>query len=166
MENTTTNNLYPKRYMSIKELVPYGFTEHQLKQFLKIRKKAWLPQETGHCVFTPCRGLMESMRRHHVFLFLHKVSFFMTKSLYVGNLPWSATEDDVRDLFAPYGEVTSVKLVSDRETGRARGFGFVEMASEGVQAAVEALDNFSFSGRNLKVNEARPREARPSYSRY
>lgn len=66
----------------------------------------------------------------------------------------------------PYGEVTSVKLVSDRETGRARGFGFVEMASEGVQAAVEALDNFSFSGRNLKVNEARPREARPSYSRY
>ena len=89
------------------------------------------------------------MRRHHVFLFLHKVSFFMTKSLYVGNLPWSATEDDVRDLFAPYGEVTSVKLVSDRETGRA-----------------EALDNFSFSGRNLKVNEARPREARPSYSRY
>ena len=73
------------------------------------------------------------MRRHHVFLFLHKVSFFMTKSLYVGNLPWSATEDDVRDLFAPYGEVTSVKLVSDRETGRARGFGFVEMASEGVQ---------------------------------
>lgn len=54
----------------------------------------------------------------------------MTKSLYVGNLPWSATEDDVRDLFAPYGEVTSVKLVSDRETGRARGFGFVEMASE------------------------------------
>ena len=89
------------------------------------------------------------MRRHHVFLFLHKVSFFMTKSLYVGNLPWSATEDDVRDLFDPYGEVTSVK-----------------MASEGVQAAVEALDNFSFSGRNLKVNEARPREARPSYSRY
>ena len=62
--------------------------------------------------------------------------------------------------------LTSVKLVSDRETGRARGFGFVEMASEGVQAAVEALDNFSFSGRNLKVNEARPREARPSYSRY
>ena len=79
----------------------------------------------------------------------------MTKSLYVGNLPWSATEDDVRDLFAPYGEVASVKLVSDRETGRARGFGFVE-----------ALDNFSFNGRNLKVNEARPREARPSYSRY
>ena len=89
----------------------------------------------------------------------------MTKSLYVGNLPWSATEDDVRDLFAPYGEVTSVKLVSDRETGRARGFGFVEMASEVVQAAVEALDNFSLSGRNPKVNEARPRETRHSQPR-
>lgn len=50
--------------------------------------------------------------------------FFMTKSLYVGNLPWSATEDDVRDLFAPYGEVTSVKLVSDRETGRSPRFWF------------------------------------------
>ena len=90
----------------------------------------------------------------------------MAKSIYVGNLPWSATEEQVQNLFAEHGEVLSVKLVNDRETGRARGFGFVEMASEGVQAAVEALDNFSFSGRNLKVNEARPREARPSYSRY
>ena len=90
----------------------------------------------------------------------------MSKSIYVGNLPWSANEEQVQDLFAEYGNVLSVKLVSARETGRARGFGFVEMASEGVQAAVEALDNFSFSGRNLKVNEARPREARPSYSRY
>ena len=90
----------------------------------------------------------------------------MAKSIYVGNLPWSATEEQVQNLFAEHGEVLSVKLVNDRETGRARGFGFVEMASEGVQAAVEALDNFSFNGRNLKVNEARPREARPSYSRY
>lgn len=92
----------------------------------------------------------------------------MSKSLYVGNLPWAATEDAVRNLFAQYGEVTSVKLVSDRETGRARGFGFVEMADDGAQAAIEALDNYSFEGRNLKVNEARPREPRPSYgnSRY
>ena len=90
----------------------------------------------------------------------------MAKSIYVGNLPWSATEEQVQSLFADYGPVVSVKLVSDRETGRARGFGFVEIASEAVQAAVEALDNFSFNGRNLKVNEARPREARPSYSRY
>ena len=85
----------------------------------------------------------------------------MTKSLYVGNLPWSATEDDVRDLFAPYGEVTSVKLVSDRETGRARGFGFVEMEEPGASAAIEALDNASFGGRTLRVNEAKPRAPRP-----
>ena len=90
----------------------------------------------------------------------------MTKSLYVGNLPWSATEDEVRDLFTPYGEVTSVNLVTDRETGRARGFGFVEIADSAVQSAVEALDNYSFNGRNLKVNEARPKAPRPSYSRY
>jgi RNA recognition motif-containing protein len=64
------------------------------------------------------------------------------------------------------GKQVRLQRIFNRETGRARGFGFVEMASEGVQAAVEALDNFSFSGRNLKVNEARPREARPSYSRY
>ena len=86
----------------------------------------------------------------------------MTKSLYVGNLPWSATEDDVRDLFAPYGEVTSVKLVSDRETGRARGFGFVEMEEPGATAAIEALDNASFGGRTLRVNEAKPRAPRPA----
>ncbi len=85
----------------------------------------------------------------------------MSKSLYVGNLPWSATEDDVRDLFASYGEVLSVNLISDRETGRARGFGFVEMADADAPKAVEALDNYSFNGRNLKVNEARPREERP-----
>ena len=91
----------------------------------------------------------------------------MTKSLYVGNLPWSATESDVRDLFAPYGEVASVNLIIDRETGRARGFGFVEIAETAVQDAGQALDNYSFNGRNLKVNEARPREPRrPSYARY
>lgn len=85
----------------------------------------------------------------------------MAKSIYVGNLPWSATEDDVRELFAPHGNVLSVKLVTDRETGRARGFGFVEMDDEGVSAAVEALDNSSYGGRTLRVNEARPRAPRP-----
>lgn len=86
----------------------------------------------------------------------------MSKSLYVGNLPWSATEADVRDLFSAHGEVLSVKLITDRETGRARGFGFVEMENSAASAAVEALDNYSFGGRNLKVNEARPREERPA----
>ena len=85
----------------------------------------------------------------------------MSKSIYVGNLPWSATEEQVRELFQAYGEVQSVKLISDRETGRARGFGFVEMEDEAANAAIEALENYSFGGRTLRVNEAKPRAPRP-----
>ena len=85
----------------------------------------------------------------------------MTKSLYVGNLPWSATEDEVRSLFASHGSVNSVKLVSDRETGRARGFGFVEMDDADAMAAVEALNGTNFGGRTLRVNEAQPKPQRP-----
>lgn len=85
----------------------------------------------------------------------------MSKSIYVGNLPWAATEEQVQDLFAEYGKVLSVKLVSDRETGRARGFGFVEMEDGEAQAAIEALDNYSLGGRTLRVNEAKPRAPRP-----
>ncbi|HBW17307.1 MAG TPA: RNA-binding protein [Desulfovibrio sp.] len=88
----------------------------------------------------------------------------MAKSIYVGNLPWSATEEQVQDLFSPFGPVLSVKLVSDRDTGRARGFGFVEMDDAEAVAAIEALDNASFGGRTLRVNEARPRAPRaPRY---
>ena len=75
----------------------------------------------------------------------------MAKSIYVGNLPWSATEEQVQNLFAEYGDVLSVKLVSDRDTGRARGFGFVEMEEPGATAAIEALDNASFGGRTMAV---------------
>ena len=78
----------------------------------------------------------------------------MSKKLYVGNLPFSTNEDEVRDLFAPYGEVESVNLIIDRETGRLRGFGFVEMDDEGANAAIEALDGKELGGRTLKVNEA------------
>ena len=85
----------------------------------------------------------------------------MSKSIYVGNLPWSATEEQVQDLFTEYGNVLSVKLVSDRETGRARGFGFVEMEDGDADAAIEALDNTNFGGRTLRVNEAKPRAPRP-----
>ena len=85
----------------------------------------------------------------------------MSKSIYVGNLPWSSTEEQVRDLFAEYGNVHSVKLVNDRETGRARGFGFVEMDDAPAEAAIEALDNQNFGGRTLRVNEAKPRAPRP-----
>jgi RNA recognition motif-containing protein len=83
----------------------------------------------------------------------------MSKRIYVGNLPFSATDDEVRELFAEYGAVESVHLVSDRETGRARGFGFVEMSSGGDEA-IRALNNYQMGGRNLTVNEARPREDR------
>ena len=84
----------------------------------------------------------------------------MSKSIYVGNLPWSATEEQIQDLFANYGTVHSVKLITDRETGRARGFGFVEMDDVEASAAIEALDNSSFGGRTLRVNEARPKDVR------
>ncbi len=83
----------------------------------------------------------------------------MSKNIYVGNLPFSASEDSVRGAFARYGEVTSVKLINDRETGRPRGFGFVEMSS-GADEAIQALNGSDFGGRTMKVNEARPREER------
>ena len=87
----------------------------------------------------------------------------MSKSLYVGNLPWSATEEDVQSLFAPHGNVLSVKLISDRETGRARGFGFVEMDDADAATAVQALDGSSYGGRTLRVNEAQPKAPRQQY---
>jgi RNA recognition motif-containing protein len=81
-------------------------------------------------------------------------------NIYVGNLPWSATEDDVRAAFAKFGSVTSVKLINDQYTGKPRGFGFVEMDSEGGSKAIDALDGADFGGRNIKVNEAKPRTER------
>jgi RNA recognition motif-containing protein len=88
----------------------------------------------------------------------------MSKNLYVGNLAWSTTEDEVRSAFEAHGEVTSVKLVEDRETGRPRGFGFVEMSDDSAaQEAITALDGAELGGRNLKVNEAKPRVERPRW---
>jgi RNA recognition motif-containing protein len=85
----------------------------------------------------------------------------MGKRIYCGNLSFQATEDDVRSLFSAHGEVTNVHMVMDRETGRPRGFAFVEMATdEQAQAAIKALDGTNAGGRNLKVNEAQPREER------
>jgi len=84
----------------------------------------------------------------------------MGKTIYVGNLPFSASEDQVHDLFAAFGEVTSVKFVNDRETGRFRGFAFVEMAS-GADEAIRDLDGKDFGGRGLRVNEAKERAPRP-----
>ena len=83
----------------------------------------------------------------------------MSKKLYVGNLPFSTNEDEIRDLFSAYGDVQSVNLIVDRETGRLRGFGFVEMA-DGADAAMEALNGKSFGGRDLRINEANERQPR------
>jgi cold-inducible RNA-binding protein len=81
------------------------------------------------------------------------------KKLYVGNLSFNATEAELRDLFGQYGSVSTVSLVTDRETGQPRGFGFVEMEN-GAEAAISALDGKEVGGRTIKVNEARPREDR------
>jgi RNA recognition motif-containing protein len=78
----------------------------------------------------------------------------MSKKLYVGNLSFNSTEDDIRNQFGTFGEVISVSLITDRETGRLRGFGFVEMDDEGAKAAIQGMDGKEFGGRNLKVNEA------------
>ena len=81
------------------------------------------------------------------------------KRLYVGNLPFDATTDGVRDAFEAFGTVHDVALVTDRETGRPRGFGFVEMDAESASAAIEGLNTKDFGGRDLTVNEARERNA-------
>ena len=83
-----------------------------------------------------------------------------SKNLYVGNLPFSTTTADLEQLFGQYGTVTKAQVITDRETGRSHGFGFVEM-SDGVEAAIEALNESEFQGRRLTVNEAKPREERP-----
>jgi RNA recognition motif-containing protein len=82
-------------------------------------------------------------------------------TLYVGNLPFSATEAEVRSLFEQHGTVEAVKIISDRETGRPRGFGFVDMPSSEAQAAIEQMNGFEMNGRQLRVNEARERAPRP-----
>lgn len=83
----------------------------------------------------------------------------MSKNLYVGNLSYDTTSDDLRDAFAQYGAVTSAQVVMDRDTGRSRGFGFVEMAN-GAAEAIAALDGTELQGRTITVNEAKPREDR------
>ena len=83
----------------------------------------------------------------------------MSKNLYVGNLSFDTTADDLRQAFEPYGSVTSASVISDRATGRSRGFGFVEMA-DGADAAIEALNGADLQGRRVTVNEARQREER------
>ncbi len=87
----------------------------------------------------------------------------MSKNIFVGNLPFTTTSDELREIFAEYGSVTRSQVATDRETGRSRGFGFVEMA-EGADEAIAALNGAELSGRALTVNEARPREDRGARS--
>jgi RNA recognition motif-containing protein len=85
----------------------------------------------------------------------------MAKKLYVGNLSYGATQEQLRELFAQAGEVSDVSLVTDRDSGRPRGFGFVEMATEeGAQEAIKRFNGYTLDNRALTVNEARPREDR------
>ena len=84
----------------------------------------------------------------------------MGKKLYVGNLSYSVTDSNLEQMFAAHGTVTSAQVIMDRDTGRSKGFGFVEMADAGeAAAAIQSLDGTEFKGRNIKVNEAKPREA-------
>jgi RNA recognition motif-containing protein len=89
----------------------------------------------------------------------------MSKKIYVGNLPFTSTESELRELFSAYGEVLSVSVITDRDTGAPRGFAFVEMEN-GAAEAISALNNHELGGRSLKVNEARPKEGGSRRSRW
>ena len=82
------------------------------------------------------------------------------KKIYVGNLSWSATDASLRDAFSAFGDVESASVVTDRETGRSRGFGFVEMDGADADKAIRELDGRDLDGRAMRVNEARPKERR------
>lgn len=85
----------------------------------------------------------------------------MFMNIYVGNLSYETSEDDLRSAFEAYGEVDSAKIITDRDTGRSKGFGFVEMPDQGNgESAIEGLNSQDLNGRALRVNEARPRERR------
>ena len=88
-------------------------------------------------------------------------------NIYVGNLPFSSSEEELEQLFQQYGEVTSVRIITHRDTGRSRGFGFVEMSDDDqAKAAISALNGYEFQGRTLRVNESQPRESRGNYRRF
>ncbi|MDX9873027.1 MAG: RNA-binding protein [Clostridia bacterium] len=85
----------------------------------------------------------------------------MSKTLYVGNLPWATNPQDLADLFSNYGQVISSRIIRDKETNRSRGFGFVEVADEDVENMLASVDGKEFNGRILTVNEAKARDQQP-----
>jgi RNA recognition motif-containing protein len=90
----------------------------------------------------------------------------MATNIYVGNLSFKTTEDELENLFSQFGQVNKVNIIQDRETGRSRGFGFVEMEPDGASEAISSLDGTDFGGRSLRVNIARERTHRPRKDRY
>jgi len=86
----------------------------------------------------------------------------VVRTLYVGNLPWTTKAEDLQEVFSQYGEVISSRVITDRETGRSRGFGFVEVADQDADQIIAALNGTEMGGRVLTVNEAKAREERPS----
>jgi len=84
----------------------------------------------------------------------------MSKTLYVGNLPWAVTDDQLQNVFSPYAEVITARVITDRETGRSRGFGFVEVATDDVDPIIHSLNGTSLGGREISVNEAKDRQMR------
>lgn len=88
-------------------------------------------------------------------------------NIYVSNLSFNLQDEDLLDIFSPFGEVVSAKIITDKVTGRSRGFGFVEMSDDSAaKQAISELDNSSIDGRNIRVNEARPREEKPAGGGY
>lgn len=84
----------------------------------------------------------------------------MAVTVYVGNLPWALTEDDLAEAFSKAGQVEAVRIITDRDSGRSRGFGFVELSGIGLEEAIKAMDGFELRGRRLIVGPARPRPER------
>ncbi len=82
----------------------------------------------------------------------------MVKTLYVGNLPWAATEEEIKTIFSDHGNVLDCRIITERATGRSKGYGFVEVQEEDVDKMVSALDGYEIDGRKIVVNEAKPRE--------
>jgi len=103
-------------------------------------------------VITPNHTRQDATRRNGI-----RRGLELAKTLYIGNLPFTTTEDELRELLAQHGSVESVKLISDRHTGRPRGFGFADMDQAGAEAAISALDGQDFGGRTIHVTEARER---------
>jgi RNA recognition motif-containing protein len=85
----------------------------------------------------------------------------MSRTLYVGNLPWAASETDLADIFRPHGEVVSSRIITDKETGRSRGFGFVEVGDGDADRMIDAMNGMEIGGRQIVVNEAKPKQGRP-----